>query len=180
MIRSGLCSLGGPRSPCWWMVGYAVNPRGRLLFVGPSNPRFGICGKSKRVGLTLGPNDLGLDCGRAWETRRHEKSSRCRCRNVMESVFVWPSHQVKIMVNPIVTCLLCWPSDLGWNMVNTRICWWGWHCLASICPSWFFGLSPTFKLGIWHRDEWLKSDLAPPFYGWVEHSSTTRVWILDH
>jgi len=47
------------------MAGYTVKPRGGLLSVGPSNPEFGICGKSRRVGLGLGPSDLGLDCGKA-------------------------------------------------------------------------------------------------------------------
>ena len=47
------------------MARYTVKPRGGLLFVGSSNLRFGICGKSLRVGLGLGPNDLSLDCGKA-------------------------------------------------------------------------------------------------------------------
>ena len=42
-----------------------VNPRGGLLFVGPSNLRFGICGKSWIVGLGLGPSDADLDCSKA-------------------------------------------------------------------------------------------------------------------
>ena len=44
---------------------YTVNPRGGLHSVGPSNLRFGICGKACRVGLGLGPNDPGLDCGKS-------------------------------------------------------------------------------------------------------------------
>lgn len=43
------------------MEGYTVNPRGSLLFIGPSNPGFGICGKSWRVDFSLGPSDPGLD-----------------------------------------------------------------------------------------------------------------------
>jgi len=46
------------------MVGYTIKPRARLLFVGPGNARFGICGKAWRVGLGLGPSDSGLDCGK--------------------------------------------------------------------------------------------------------------------
>jgi len=42
-----------------------VKTRGGFLSVGPSNPRFGICAKAWRVGLSLGPSDLGLDCGKA-------------------------------------------------------------------------------------------------------------------
>ena len=34
-----------------------------------------------------------------------------------------------------------------------------------------FGLSPTFILGIWHEGEWMKRDLAQPFYHWVECGS---------
>jgi len=47
------------------MAGYVVKPRGGFLSVGPSNPRFGICGRVWRVGLGLGPSDLGLDCSKA-------------------------------------------------------------------------------------------------------------------
>ena len=46
------------------MAGYTVKPRGGFLSVGPSNPRFWICGKAWRVGLGLGPNDPGLECGK--------------------------------------------------------------------------------------------------------------------
>jgi len=44
---------------------YTVKPRGGFLCAGPSNPWFGICGKAWRVGLSLGPSDLGLDCSKA-------------------------------------------------------------------------------------------------------------------
>ena len=37
----------------------------------------------------------------------------------MASMLVWPSDRVDIMVKPIMTCLLCWPSDLRWIMVMT-------------------------------------------------------------
>jgi len=47
------------------MVGYTVRPRGGFLFIGPSNPKFEICGKAQRVGVGLGPSDPGLDCGKA-------------------------------------------------------------------------------------------------------------------
>lgn len=47
------------------MTRYMVKPKGGLLSVGPSNIEFGICGKAWRVGLGLGPNDLGLDYGKA-------------------------------------------------------------------------------------------------------------------
>lgn len=40
----------------------------------------------------------------------------------------------------------------------------------------YFDLSPTFMLGIWHRGEWLKRDLAQPFYGRVEHGSPISSW----
>jgi len=40
----------------------------------------------------------------------------------------------------------------------------------------YFGLSPTFMLGIWHEDEWLKRYLAQPFYGRVEHGSPISNW----
>ena len=47
------------------MAGYTVNPRGSFLSVGPSNLRFGICGKAWRVGISLGPSDMGLDCNKS-------------------------------------------------------------------------------------------------------------------
>ena len=47
------------------MAVYMINPRGGLLSIGSSNPKFGICGKAWRVGLDLGSSDLGLDCGKA-------------------------------------------------------------------------------------------------------------------
>jgi len=31
----------------------------------------------------------------------------------VESMLVWPSDWVEIMVNTIITCSLCWPSDPG-------------------------------------------------------------------
>jgi len=34
-----------------------------------------------------------------------------------------------------------------------------------------FGLSRTFMPRIWHKGEWLKRDLAHPFYGQVERGS---------
>jgi len=46
------------------MEGYLINPRGGFIFVGPSNPRFWICVKALTVGLSLGPSDPGLDCGK--------------------------------------------------------------------------------------------------------------------
>jgi len=82
-----------------------------------------------------------------------------------------PSDQVEIMVKHIMTYLFCWPSDPGWIMVNPSFYWWGWGCLASGCSSWIFWLSPTFMLGIWHGDQWLKRYLAQLFYGWVERGS---------
>ena len=45
------------------MARYTVKPRGSLLFVGPSNIGFGICGKAWRVAFGLGPSDPGLNCG---------------------------------------------------------------------------------------------------------------------
>ena len=42
-----------------------VKARGGLVSVGPKNPRFGICSKYWRVGLSLGPSDPSLDCGKA-------------------------------------------------------------------------------------------------------------------
>jgi len=47
------------------MEGYTINSRGGFLSIGPSNPGFGIFGKAWRVGLSLGPSDLGLDCGKS-------------------------------------------------------------------------------------------------------------------
>jgi len=47
------------------MAGYTIKPRGGLLFVGPSDPEFGICGKAWRMDPGLGPSDPGLDCGKA-------------------------------------------------------------------------------------------------------------------
>jgi len=41
-----------------------------------------------------------------------------------------------------------------------------------------FGLSPTFMLGIWHGGEWLKRDLAHPFYIRVERGSPIMGWIF--
>ena len=51
-------------------MGYTVKPRGGSFSIGLSNLGFGICGKSWRVGLSLGPSNLGLDCGKARETKR--------------------------------------------------------------------------------------------------------------
>ena len=47
------------------MAGYMIKPKGGFLSIGPSNLGFGICDKSWRVGLGLGPSDLGLDCSKA-------------------------------------------------------------------------------------------------------------------
>ena len=47
------------------MAGYTIKPRSGFLSVEPSNPEFGICSKSWRAGLGLGPSDLGMDCGKA-------------------------------------------------------------------------------------------------------------------
>lgn len=47
------------------MTEYVVNPRGGFLSVGPGNLRFWICSKTIRVGLRLGPSDLGFDCAKA-------------------------------------------------------------------------------------------------------------------
>ena len=47
------------------MAGYVVKHKDGFLFVGPSNPRFGICGKAQGVGLGLGPSDPGLRSGKA-------------------------------------------------------------------------------------------------------------------
>lgn len=41
------------------MVGYTVKPRGGFISIGLSNLGFGICSKASRVGLYLGPSDLG-------------------------------------------------------------------------------------------------------------------------
>jgi len=34
-------------------------------------------------------------------------------------MFVLAYDLVEIMVKPIITCLLCWPSDPGWIMVKS-------------------------------------------------------------
>ena len=47
------------------MARYTVKPRGGFLSVGLSNPKFWICSKAWRVGLILGPSNLGLDFGKA-------------------------------------------------------------------------------------------------------------------
>ena len=44
----------------------------------------------------------------------------------------------------------------------------------------YFGLSPTFMLGIWHGDEWMKRDLAQRFYGRRNVIVPSRVSILYH
>jgi len=46
------------------MARYTVKLGGDFHSVGPSNPRFGICGKSWRVGLGIGPIDPSLYCGK--------------------------------------------------------------------------------------------------------------------
>ena len=83
------------------------------MITGPSNLKFGICGKAWRVGLDLRPRDLGLDCSKPRETRRQENSSRRRWRNPVASMLIWPSDRVEIIVNPVMMCPLCWPSDMG-------------------------------------------------------------------
>ena len=35
----------------------------------------------------------------------------------------------------------------------------------------YFGSSPTFMLGIWHRGDWMMKHLSHPIYGRVEHGS---------
>lgn len=65
------------------------------------------------MGLGLGPSDPGLDCGKALEIRRQENSSWCRWRNPLASMLTFPSDQVEITVKPVMTCLLCLPSDSG-------------------------------------------------------------------
>ena len=35
-------------------------------------------------------------------------------------------------------------------------------------------------LGIWHGGEWMKRDLAHPFYGQVERGSPITSWIFHH
>jgi len=39
-------------------------------------------------------------------------------------------------------------------------------------------MSPTFMLGIRHRNDWLKRDLAQPIYGRVEHGSPISNWFI--
>ena len=97
---------------------YIVKHRGGLLFVGTSNPGSGICDKSLRVGLYLGSNDLGLDCSKSYETRRQENSLRCRWRNPVVSMLVWPSDGVEIKVKPSMMCSMCFPSDPAWIMIK--------------------------------------------------------------
>ena len=41
-----------------------------------------------------------------------------------------------------------------------------------------FGLRPTFMLGIWHEGEWIKRDLAQPFYGRVDRGSPISSWFI--
>ena len=36
----------------------------------------------------------------------------------MASMLVWPNDQVEIMVNVVITCSLCWPSDPKWITVK--------------------------------------------------------------
>jgi len=52
--------------------------------------------------------------------------------------------------------------------------------LFSLDMTWLssFDLSPTFMLGIWHRGEWMKRDLAQSFYGKVEHGSIISSWFI--
>ena len=33
-------------------------------------------------------------------------------------------------------------------------------------------------LGIWHKGDWIKRDLAQPIYGRVEHGSTISSWFI--
>lgn len=33
-------------------------------------------------------------------------------------------------------------------------------------------------LAIWHEGEWVKRDLAQPFYVWVEHGSPISSWFI--
>ena len=86
-------------------------------------------------------------------------------------MLVWLSNRVEIMVKHVIACLLCWSSDPRWITVKPGFYWWGWGGLTSGCPGWFFWLSPTFMLDKWHGGEWMKRDLAKPFYGRVERDS---------
>ena len=49
---------------------------------------------------------------------RQENSSLCEWRNSVASMIVWPSDQVEIMVKPVMTSLMCLPSDMGWITVK--------------------------------------------------------------
>ena len=42
-----------------------------------------------------------------------------------------------------------------------------------------FGLSHTLMLGIWHKGDCLKRDLAQPIYGWVECGSPISSWFIS-
>jgi len=100
------------------MAGYTVNQRGGFLSIGLSNTGFGICSKAWRLGLGLGPSDPSLDYSKARDIRRHENSSWCRWRTMVASMLVWPNDLVEIMVNVVMMCSLCWPSDTGWIAVK--------------------------------------------------------------
>jgi len=59
----------------------------------------------------------------------------------------------------------CVGGELQWNL-----------CLFGV----FFvcSMSPTFMLGIWHGDDWLKRDLAQRIYGQVEYGSPISGWFI--
>ena len=70
------------------------------------------------MGLSLGPTDS------VWIAIKPE---RLGDRKIPHGVggetqwnpcLFWPSDLVEIMVKPIISCLLCFPSDLGWITVK--------------------------------------------------------------
>ena len=81
------------------MAGYMVNPRGWSLDLGPSD-LVCITVKPKRLGDKKIPHSVG---GEIW----------------WHPCLFCPSDLVEIMVKPIITCLLCWPSGMVWIAVNS-------------------------------------------------------------
>ncbi len=70
------------------------------------------------MGLGLGPSDLVCIAVKPKRLGDRKIPRGVRGEIQWNPCLFLPSDLVEIMVKPIITCLLCWPSDLGWITVN--------------------------------------------------------------
>ena len=41
---------------------------------------------------------------------------------VVSILIFFPSYRVEVVVKPVMTFLLCWPTNLGWITIKPRLC----------------------------------------------------------